>query len=213
MTDIPKANFFDFFRQRLANLKQLQASSPSVSIHPFSSFNPEINILLATELDALAKYWCLSQKLRFRYQQNKFGEFLASHGGPIWKKCSHMDLLNRVSKEKAAVNKSWAAVVERELKRILAPMVWAIPLAVVPGDQDADLIVLSDNVNIKSAGIPAEWLQRSRYGEFLYRHYRSAWVHALNPDPELFVDYHMVLDSDHSPHYIELNGCRTLAIP
>jgi hypothetical protein len=212
MTQIPKADFFDFFRQRLANLKQLQVSSPSVSIRPFASFNPEINILLATELDALAKYWGLSQKLHFPLEK-KYGEFLAKHGGPIWNKCNHTDLLDRASKEKTAVNKGWAAVLERELKRILGPVVWGIPGAVVPGHQDADFTVLSDNAEIKSAGIPAEWLQSSRYGEFLYRHYRSAWVHGLNPDPELFVDHHMVLDSDHSPHYIDSNGRRRLAIP
>jgi hypothetical protein len=61
--------------------------------------------------------------------------------------------------------------------------------------------------------VPAEWLRRSRYGEILHRHYRSGWIHAFDPDPELHVDDHLILDPEHSPHYLVRNGRRVLTIP
>ena len=49
-----KQEFFGFFRQRLANLKQIEALEPAVKMGTAASFNPELNILLSAELDALA---------------------------------------------------------------------------------------------------------------------------------------------------------------
>jgi hypothetical protein len=97
------------------------------------------------------------------------------------------------------------------LREDLGPLVWTP--SDISWEHDPALDFLSQNPKISAAGIPVEWLRRSRYGEILYRHYRSGWIHALDPDPELHTEDHRILDPMHSPHYMWHNSGRVFAIP
>ena len=218
MKQVSTREFFTFFGQRLANLRELDTRNPAVKIHPAASFNPELNILVSAQIDALAKYWALNSGRHFANSESRFGEFLAAHAGEPWAKCSHQNLLARAGAEAAGhkPRRDRPGGPARQLKelhsilhKLLAPVVW-VPAGVLPWTQDPSLQVLLDDPDIRAAGIPGSWLQRSRYGEFLYRHYRSGWLHALDPDPELGNGY----ACSSSPHYVEdIHGSRTLVIP
>jgi hypothetical protein len=224
MDQVPKSEFFDFFRQRLANLQQIENLSPATKMGQMGSFNPELNILLSAELDALAKYWAINKGLTYPNSPQRLGDFLASHAGPPWSKCSHLNLMKRASDESKAAGRGHhsrstelpdPARQEKELfqilQKILGPAVWTPQ--VISWMHDADLDLLLQHPDISVAGIPGDWLRRSRYGEMLYRHYRSGWLHALNPDPELETEFHFILGPDHEPHYFLRNTTRAFAIP
>jgi hypothetical protein len=224
MIKIPKHEFFSFFRQRLLNLKQIEALAPSEKTHQWVSFNPELNILLSTELDALAKYWATQTGYKCQTSEQRLGEFLARNAGPAWSKCSYLNLIRRAKDEAETARAGHkppraglplAIKQEVELNLILAnklPPLVKTP-SVLPWSCDLGLDFLSQDVDIVAAGIPPAWLGRSRYGEILYRHYRCGWIHALNPDPELHTDYHHIFDPEHSPHYLLHNSSQVLAIP
>jgi hypothetical protein len=208
----------------LANLKQIEALEPAVKMRFAASFNPELNILLSAELDALAKYWGIGQKRSYPDSEQRLGEFLAHHAGPAWSKCSYLNLMQRASAEvKAAIQGCHPKAAElpnpvrqeSELKHILhqdlASIVWTS--SVISWIHDPDLEFLLQNAKISAAGIPVKWLRRSRYGEILYRHCRNGWIHALDPDRELQTKYHLILDPEHSLHYVWHNSSRVLAIP
>jgi hypothetical protein len=207
MAGIQKDEFFIFYHQRLFNLKQIENLEPHMKTHQWASFNPELNILLSAELDALAKYWAMQANFKCRTSEERFGEFLARNAGPAWSKCSYLNLVRRAKNE--------AIQQEAELNQVL----WERlpPLAKTPADfpwmYDLDLDSLLQDADIAASGIPAKWLYRSRYGEILYRHYRCGWIHALNPDPELHTDYHHIYDCEHPPQYLTRNGSRVFAIP
>ncbi len=219
-----KEEFFAFFRQRLANLKQIEDLAPAQKVRTAGSFNPEINVLLGVALDALAKYWAISRNLAFPTLAECFGQFLATHAGHAWGKCSHLDLLGRASKEARAASAGHHPNAQElldpvrqkgelcdTLHQVLGPLVWTP--SVISWTHDPDLKTLAKHARISAAGISRDWLRRSRYGEILYRHWRSGWIHALDPDPELLTEYHLILDPDHPPHYVLHNHARVLAIP
>jgi hypothetical protein len=225
MQNISKKELFEFLYQRLVNLKQIETLEPNVEIRPMASFNPELNILLSAELDGLAKYWAIREGHAYSSKPDKrLGEFLSRHGGPVWSQCSHLDLMRPASAEARAArggHRPTAAELpdpirqEADLRRILredlGPLVWTP--SDISWEYDPGLDFLSQNPKISAAGIPAEWLRRSRYGEILYRQYRSAWIHALDPDPELYTEDHRILDPMHSPHYMWHNSGCVFAIP
>lgn len=225
MKKLPKQEFFDFFRQRLANLQQIEALEPAVKMGSAASFNPELNILLSAELDALAKYWAINQKGVYAQEPDKrLGEFLSRHSHPAWGYCSHLDLIRRASKESREAGQGHRpttkelpdpsrqlAELDRILHEDLGRLVWTH--SDISWRQDPSLDFLSQSSKISSAGIPVEWLHRSRYGEILYRHYRSGWLHALDPDPELHTEYHRIWDPEHSPHYLWHNTVASLLFP
>lgn len=197
MLKITKDQFFSFFQQRLANIKQLEQLPLAFCAREFASFNPELNILLSVELDALAKYWDLNtNKPRITNSGTRLGEFLARHGdSAIWTKCSHVDLLRRATREESSTmikkrrGKIYLAdrarqsgVLDSVLRKVLAPSVF-VPTGVLRWYQDPSFDFLSAYPDIQAAGISPDWLRRSRYGEMIYCHHRSAWVHALEPRP------------------------------
>lgn len=102
---IPKHEFFEFFRQRLLNLKQIEPLAPSVKTHQWASFSPELNILLSAELDALAKYWAMQTSYVCQTSEQRLGEFLARNAGPAWSKCSYLNLIRRAKDEADAARK------------------------------------------------------------------------------------------------------------
>jgi len=219
-----KQEFFGFFCQRLSNLKHIENLEPAVKTGSAASFNPELNILLSAELDALGKYWAINQSLGFPNSEQRVGEFLARHAGPAWSQCSHLDLIRRASAEAKAVRRGHhpkrgelpdplrqLVDLDRILHEDLGPLVWTH--SDISWQEDPSLDFLSQSSKISAAGIPVEWLRRSRYGEILYRHYRSAWLHALDPDPELHTEYHRIWDPEHSPYYLWHNSGRAFAIP
>jgi hypothetical protein len=174
-----------------------------VKVVSTASFNPELNVLLSAELDALAKYWTITQNFRYSNSTERFGKFLARHAGPAWGKCSHGNLLKRAAEE-ARTAKSrhrpragglpdpirQETELDRILHRLLGPLLWSP--AVISWKDDPDLLILLQQEQTAAGGITADWLRRSRYGEILYRHYRSGWIHALDPHPELHTEYHHI---------------------
>jgi hypothetical protein len=89
-----------------------------------------------------------------------------------------------------------------------------MPFSVIPWTHDPDLEALLQDLEISAAAIPGDWLRRSCYGEILYRHYKSGWIHALDPDSELHTENHAVLDRrEHPPHHIWHDGKPAFAIP
>jgi hypothetical protein len=225
MTRTTKQEFFGFFRQRLANLKQIEALEPAVKTGSAASFSPELNILLSAELDALAKYWAINQNSIYSQEPDKrLGEFLSRHSHPAWSYCSHLDLIRRASKESREARQGHRptgkelpdpsrqlADLDRILHEDLGLLVWTH--SDISWQHDPSFDFLSQSSKISAAGIPVEWLRRSRYGEILYRHYRSGWIHALDPDPELHTEFHHILDREHSPHSLWHNNARVFAIP
>jgi hypothetical protein len=224
MTRTTKQEFFGFFRQRLTNLNQIKDLEPSVKIRVEAIFNPELNVLLSVALDALAKYWAIYHNHHHRNAETRLGEFLARHGGAAWSQCSHLNLMRRAKAEATKVSlgrrpKSGELAdpilqktqISAILQKKLPPLV-CTP-AYITWDYDLSFESLSHDVEMLAAKVPAEWLRRSRYGEILYRHYRNGWIHAFNPDLELHVDDHMIVDPDHSPHYLWRNNRRVLTIP
>ena len=223
---IPKQNFFDFFRQRLTNLKQVGDLLPKVSLRLQASFEPEFNVLLAAELDALAKYWSINQHPPLtRDAAFRWGEFLARNANPAWSKCSYLNMMERARTEALAAKqghkpkprelsnpKQQEAILDTVLGKVLPPDV-RVPYAVIGWESDPTLSDLSAHREIIEAGISEEWLRRSRYGEILYRHHRCGWIHALDPGRELATDVVLKLGADYPPHYIDTNGTRKLAIP
>lgn len=209
-----KEEFFNFYEQRIANLEQIETLQPTVKAHGYASFNPELNILLAAELDSLSKYWAISVGKKYPSSGQQLGEFLEkSANAPIWMRCSHVNLLGRASGEIAPKNKltqNQYKVLCHELDSLLAPIV-KIPYAVFDWRQDPDLSILVSNAEIQGAGISSKWLRLSRYGEILYRHHRCGWLHALNPDPELLTEIQDRTQKE--PHYRTLNEKVGLIIP
>jgi hypothetical protein len=85
---VRKEQFFRYFRQRLANLKQLALPPPpSQNPDPIPSFEPEQNILAGTEIDALAKYWAIYERRPAAPSAHHMAEFLLMHADArIWNK-------------------------------------------------------------------------------------------------------------------------------
>jgi len=222
MRTVRTIDFIRFFRQRLANLKQLEVATPSTCLYPHASFNPELNILLGAELDALSRHWAIAEGRAPMSHQATVGAFLDAHGGPAWKKCSHIDLLDRAKletaqhargKKKTTVDPSpRLAALQAAMDRMLAPIA-KDEYVVLSWEQDLDLEAISQAPEITTSGVPLSWLQASRYGEIFYRYHRNAWVHALDPDPKLQVELYHVLGPDRPPHYLHHDGKRKLAIP
>lgn len=219
-----KQDFFDFFRQRLANLRQIEDLKPSVNIRTESTFNPELNVLLSVFLDALAKYWAIYRNDSYPHAETRLGEFLAHHGGAAWGQCSYVYVMRRAKAEATAASRGHRPKPEelpdpvRQEKQLNEILHKKLPTLVwTPADitwcHDLSFESLSKDAETLAANVPAEWLRRSRYGEIIYRHYRSGWIHALDPDPELHVDDHIIVDPDHSPHYLWRNHRRVLTIP
>lgn len=203
VSSVPKAQFFGYFRRRIQNLKRIRDQFG----HPFE---PEENILAAAELDALAKYWAKHQNRPQSPAANRLTEFLAAHAdAAIWTKCSHTDLRERAKvklnpQQQAALQKCLSGIPSEDATRDASVLSWTI---------DLDFVALRDDSLLNSVGVPSKFLQESRYGAILYRHYRNAWVHDLTPDEGLSTDGPIPATLLPEPHYAARNHVRGLVIP
>ena len=125
MTKTTKQEFFGFFCQRLVNLKQIEALDPAVKMGSAASFNPELNILLSAELDALAKYWAINQNnIYAREPDKRLGEFLSHHSHPAWSYCSHLDLIRRASEESRAARQGHHPTASQKYLKFSDQAIW-----------------------------------------------------------------------------------------
>lgn len=159
--------FFNWFRRRVANVRRLD-HEPDLR----DMFAPEQHVLVATALDALAKYWAETfsvQLAKRKDAKRRMGEFLHACGGSdIFSRCSHGDLLRRARPDHHYLE---------ALSTVLAedPKCWQLR----HWQDDPEFQTLKSNVDLKAAGLTEEWLRESRFGEVIYRDLRSAWVHEL----------------------------------
>jgi len=206
MKYISKEDFFSFYCQRLANLKQIEGLHPEIMIHPYASFNPEFNILLAALLDSLAKYWDLTVLGGLDKQHGmRFGTFLVTHADPnIWGRCSRLALLRSSPKGLCDDKKT---ILRAEVEKTY-PSKHPDPAEVFGWQDDPEYSELAANAELKKVDCD-RWLRKSRYGEILYSHYRCGWLHALNPDSAILTE------SAHGdePHYCSHNSQRAFVIP
>jgi hypothetical protein len=207
MSNVPKAQFFDYFRHRLKNLKLIK-----------DQFEPEGNILAGAVLDALAKYWAKHSNRPEEPAGRRLAEFLATHANAvIWMKCSHTDLRERARsgldpQQRAALQGCLNGIPSEDATHDARVLSWTI---------DPDFGTLQRDGLLNGAGVPVEFLEKSRYGEILYRLYRCAWIHDMTPDDRLNTDSSHLLsllaESQGSgppqPYYAARNHVRRLVIP
>ncbi|MCL4527539.1 MAG: hypothetical protein M1492_14060 [Gammaproteobacteria bacterium] len=167
------------------------------TIHPYASFNPEFNILLAASLDSLAKYWDLTKSPGSGLKGGqRLGEFLVTHADPnIWGRCSRLALLRSLPKGTTDIE-------------TISPSIHHDPAEVFTWRDDPKYsdLVLNDDL---SKAVDGRRLRKSRYGEILYSHYRCGWLHALNPDSEILTEGEL----RYEPHYCCHNGQCKFVIP
>lgn len=211
MSNVPKAQFFGYFRRRLKNLKLIKDQFGE-------AVEPEGNILAGAELDALAKYWAKHSKRPEKPAGRRMAEFLAAHANTvIWTKCSHTDLRERAKskldpRQRAALQRCLSGIPSEDATHDASVLSWTI---------DPDFGTLQHDGLLNSTGIPVEFLEKSRYGEILYRLYRCAWIHDLTPDDHLNTDSShpltLLAESQGSgppqPYYAARNHVRGLVIP
>ena len=218
MPSVPKKWFFVYFRQRLENVKWLSAVQPDHKGSPAASFEPEQNILAGAEIDALARYWSIYENRTFQRAADRMAEFLATHGNArIWNKCSHADLRGRAALLKTDTERQ---ALETVLIRLLPQS--AAPIErMLSWRDDPDFVTVKSDAKLQNGGIPNKFLADSRYGAILYRCYRCAWVHELNPDDaiqtEEIIPWGQLArvqgEDSPEPYYMARNHVRRLVIP
>jgi hypothetical protein len=211
MSNVPKAQFFGYFRRRLKNLKLIKDTFGE-------PVEPEGNILAGAELDALAKYWAKHSNRPEKPAGRRLAIFLATHANAaIWTKCSHTDLRERAKSEldprqRAALQVCLSGIPSEYATHDARVLSWTI---------DPDFGTLQHDRLLIRTGVPLEFLEKCRYGEILYRLYRCAWIHDLTPDDRLDTDSSLPLtvlaESQGScppqPYYAARNHVRGLVIP
>lgn len=167
--------FFAFFRKRVQHAKNLCAPGQA-----YAPMEPDLHVLISAGLDSLAMYWAktFSPTLLRGSGGFRMGEFLLRHGDArIFTKCSAPNLLTRATAEGKALRSDIARYLSNEG-----------PAGTVRFWQhDPDLAQVIRDLSRK--GADAGWLQRSRYGELLYKEYRCMWVHQFQPSPKLADGY------------------------
>ncbi|MCZ7682411.1 MAG: hypothetical protein M5U28_27930 [Sandaracinaceae bacterium] len=169
MGDESTRYFFNYFRARAAAIRALEDPDPERGL------SPDQSVLLATAVDALAKYWaelympalCApGQPARRRMQ-----EFLLAHArSDIFERVSGPDLRRRALDEGKP---QWVDAFRRlyadaDFDAMVRRWTLDLPLAAVLAASD-----------VRAAGVPEGWIRRSTYGEVLYTGFRCAWVHEL----------------------------------
>lgn len=161
--------FFDYFRRRLETIRGMEDPSD-----PQRGMTPDQSVLLATSVDALAKFWAelyspaLNAPGRAR---RRMYEFLIVHGRrDIFEQVSGPDLRRRALKKgqmgwihvfrKLYADDDFDTLVRR----------WA---------RDLPLAALVRDAGVAGSGMTEEWIRQSTYGEMLYTQFRCAWVHEL----------------------------------
>lgn len=205
MTDEPSeierdtAWFFNFYRQRLANVAALASGDLKVPIgrpEVAASFDPEVHVLVAAGLDSLARHWghTFNKGLGAR---TRMGEFLAIHGGhAAFLKCSAPHLLLR-----AKAFPDLIPAVRRYLgnEKFTGGNVrhW---------HHDPDYAVVAADPPFASVDRKPFWPRSSRYGELLYTEYRTSWLHEYRASINLASDHE---ESDRiEPSYENMNWSR-----
>ena len=173
-------SFFRFFRHRVQNVRTL--CPPADSQGPME---PDFHVLVSAGLDSLALYWAKTFSPRLvndKLGALRMGESLLQHGNSsIFAKCSAPNLLDRVTSQGMTA---------------LFPFIGKYlhnegPLGTVRTWQhDPDLTqVAPDLLHVGVKGVNATWVQRSRYGELLFREYRCMWLHQFQPSERLASNY------------------------
>lgn len=162
-TDIER--FFTFFKRRVQHARSL--CTPGEKYTPTE---PDLHVLVSAGLDALSLYWAKTFRpalTKNRQEVYRMGEFLVRHGdGRIFCKCSAPNLLDRAIKENAALVPLVRKYLDDDSESGLVRF-WH-------EDPDFEQVVRDFR---GAKGAETAWLQRSRYGELLYREYRCMWVH------------------------------------
>jgi hypothetical protein len=168
--------FFNYYRQRARNVEALETVSvEAVDIGVDRSFAPDQHVLIAAGLDSLAMHWSKTTRRPRESPSSRFGEFLCRHGGhPAFGKCAVPHLLARGAREKR----------KDLIQKFQGFMQGFAHRRVFNWSDDPDFVEVLSLVDAPDR----EWLQRSRYGELLYREYRCGWLHEFQ-SPTLAPDY------------------------
>lgn len=191
--------FFDFYRQRVVNVELMNSlKPPAVNPEMVPFLFPEQHVCISAGLDSLAKFWghFYLSKRPPGGDREQMGEFLRTHADKvIFERCSGPDLLRRAQDQRTP--KGWGPALQRRLG------ISNVGGLVRTWRNDPTLSDLVNDSELSKAQIGRDWLKRSCYGEVLYEHYRSNWLHEFERSAALGPHDYAVFDLP-EPHYQNL---------
>lgn len=154
--------FFNFFHQRVANLRLLGEVPAGASAPGFpGSFLPERFVVAVASLDALAHHWARLYPLAPTIRHGeRLARFLLTHANAdLFARCSMPDLHRRAAAHPNSTAYTAALThIPGSYNTLATQRMWR---------DDPTLDSLVSHPAVVAANIDRDWLRRSRYGELL----------------------------------------------
>jgi hypothetical protein len=176
--------YFAYFRKRAKNLQRLLDEHGPLYL-------VERCTVLAAAIDSLAAGWGGLVALGQREAGPRMCGFLCTYDNPNWARCSLPDLLRRAQRNDPVGVGGLAAPIQSLFRSPSLDGIvreWEEDPFVKELLNTSALSTVAQHVRWdKNTPSLEQWLNRSRFGEMLYRYFRKGYLHTLGPNRSMVV--------------------------